>query len=35
MQKENTLFFLDSDDIVPDDAYEKMYLAAEKIIARW
>ena len=30
MQKENTLFFFDSDDIVPDDAYEKMYLAAEK-----
>ena len=30
------IIFLDSDDIVPDDAYEKMYLAAEKkIIARW
>ena len=24
------IIFLDSDDIVPDDAYEKMYLAAEK-----
>ena len=24
------IVFLDSDDIVPDDAYEKMYLAAEK-----